>query len=78
MSNVFQTCLKGFKLKKLVVEPKMTQPVESDKELIGLFISTSRNVQKPSLSSRILVQLVKVEPQPVEVQSKFGQGAIKV
>ena len=76
----------------IVVEPKMTQPVESDKELIGLFISTSRNVQKPSLSSRTLVQLdkvepqpvkvepqpVKVEPQPVEVQSKFGQRAIKV
>ena len=78
MSNVFQTCLKDFTLKMIVVEPKMTQPVESDKELIGLFISTSRNVQKPSLSSRTLVQLVKVEPQPVEVQSKFGQGAIKV
>ena len=24
----FQTCLKGFKLKKLVVEPKTAQPVE--------------------------------------------------
>ena len=30
MSNVFQTCLKGFKLKKLVIEPKMVQPVELD------------------------------------------------
>ena len=30
MSNVFQTCLKGFKLKKLVVEPKMAQPIEPD------------------------------------------------
>ena len=28
----FQTCLKGFKLKKLVVEPKIAQPVESDEE----------------------------------------------
>ena len=34
MSNIFQTCLKGFKLKKLVVEPKMTQPVEPDEESI--------------------------------------------
>ena len=34
MSNVFQTCLKGFKLKKLVVKPKMAQPVEPDKEPI--------------------------------------------
>ena len=32
MSNVFQTCLKGFKLKKLVVEPKTAQPVEPDEE----------------------------------------------
>ena len=34
MSNAFQTCLKGFKLKKLVVDPKTTQPVESDEELV--------------------------------------------
>ena len=30
----FQTCLKGYKLKKLVVEPKKPQPVESvDRQL---------------------------------------------
>ena len=28
MLNVFQTCLKGFKLKNMVVEPKTTQLVE--------------------------------------------------
>ena len=28
MSNVFQTCLKCFKLKKLVVKPKTAQPVD--------------------------------------------------
>ena len=32
MSNVFQNCLKGFKLKKLVIEPKMAQSVEPDEE----------------------------------------------
>ena len=30
----FQTCLKGFKLKKLVVEPKTAQPIEPDEEPI--------------------------------------------
>ena len=28
MLNAFQTWLKGFKLKNMVVKPKMTQPVE--------------------------------------------------
>ena len=37
MSNVFQTCLKGFKLKRMVVKPKMAQPVELDEEPIDLF-----------------------------------------
>ena len=31
----FQTCLKGFKLKKLVVEPKMAQPVELDEKPVN-------------------------------------------
>ena len=56
MSNVFQTCLKGFKLKKLVVEPKMTQQVEGCK----------KKKQKHFLSSRTVVQPVKVEPQPID------------
>ena len=70
MLNVFQTYLKGFMLKNMVVEPKMTQSIESDEEPVNLFSSTGRMVQKPSFSSRTLVQLVKVEPQPVEVQSR--------
>ena len=70
MLNVFQTYLKGFKLKMMVVEPKTTQLVEPDEEPVNLFSSIGRMVQKPSLSSRTLVQLVKVEPQPVEVQSR--------
>ena len=74
MSNVFQTCLKGFKLKMMVLEPKSAQLVESYKELVDLFNSTSRMVQKPSLSSKTFVQLVKVEPQPVEVRLRGSQG----
>ena len=41
MSNAFQTCLKGFKLKMMIVEPKMAQPVELDEELVDLFSSTN-------------------------------------
>ena len=51
----------------MVVEPKMTQLVESNEELIDWFGSTGRRVLKPSLSSRMLVQPIKVEPQSVEV-----------
>ena len=29
---LFQTCLKGFKLKKLIVEPKTAQPVKPDEQ----------------------------------------------
>ena len=47
----FQTCLKDFKLKKLVVEP--------DEEPIDPQLNWSR-VQKNSLSSRTVVQPVKV------------------
>ena len=32
--NVFQTCLKGFKLKMMFVEPKTAQLVEPDEELV--------------------------------------------
>ena len=45
MSNVFQTCLKGFKLKMMIVEPKMAQPVEPDEKPINLFSSTDQPVQ---------------------------------
>ena len=72
----FKLTLKGFKLKKLVVKPKngltgsthnstgrgpgrpLAQPIEGAKKL--------------SLSSRTVVQLVKVEPQLVEVWSRSG------
>ena len=71
MSNVFQTCLKGFKLKMMVVEPKPTQPVEPNEEPVNQFSSTDRMVQKPALSFKTLVQ-------QVEVQLKSNQGVIEV
>ena len=46
MSNIFQTCLKGFKLKKLVVELKKTQPVEPNEELIDPQFNQSRGAKK--------------------------------
>ena len=38
-----------------------------------LFSLISQRVQKPYLSSRMLVQLVKVEPQQVEVRLRGGR-----
>ena len=35
MSNVFQTCLKGSKLKMMIVVPKMAQPVEPNEEPVN-------------------------------------------
>ena len=60
MSNVFQTCLKDFKLKKLVVEQKMAQPVEPDEESVDPSTQPVEECKKSSLSSRMVVQLVKV------------------
>ena len=62
MSNVFQTYLKGFKLKILVVEPKMTQPVKPAEEPV----KGCKKKKKHFLSSRTAVQPVKVEPQPID------------
>ena len=58
MSNVFQTYLKGLKLKKIIVELKTAQSVKLDEELVDLFKSTGRMVQKSSISSRTLIQSV--------------------
>ena len=67
----FQTCLKGFKLKRMVVEPKTTQLVEPDEEPIDLFSLTGRKVQKPSFSFRTLVQ-------QVEVRSRGNRGPMVI
>ena len=68
----------------MIVESKTAQPIEPDEELINLQLNQSRNqstlgsngrgMQKPFLSSRMLVQSVNVEPQPVEVRSRGSQG----
>ena len=50
--NVFQTCLKGFKLKNLVVEPKTAQPVEPDEEPINSHLNRSRSRSTPSSTSQ--------------------------
>ena len=75
VSNDFQTCLKGFKLKKLVVEPKMAQPVEPDEESINLQLNRSRGAKNSSLSSRMIVQPIKVEPQPVDPHLNRSRGS---
>ena len=85
MSNVFQTCLKGFKLKKLVVEPKTAQLVEPNEEPIN---PPTQPVNPPaqlvngwkkhSFSFRTVVQPVTVEPQLVDPhlnRSRGDQGA---
>ena len=43
----------------MVVEPKMAQPVESNDEPVDLFNLTGQGMQKPSLSSRMLVQSIE-------------------
>ena len=69
----FKLVLKGFKLKKLVVEPKTAQPVEPDEESVNPQLNRSRGAKNSSLSSRMIVQPVKVEPQLVEVRLRFGR-----
>ena len=81
MSNVFQTCLKGFKLKKLVVETKMAQLVKLDEEPVDPQLNWSRDAKKHSLSSKMVVQPIKVEPQLVDPhlnRLRSSQGAVKV
>ena len=44
----FKFVLKGFKLKKLVVEPKTTQPVEPDEEPVDRQLNRSRSMSTPN------------------------------
>ena len=81
VSNDFQTCLKGFKLKKISYWPKTAQPVEPDEESVNPQLNRSRGAKNSSLSSRMIVQPIKVEPQPVDPhlnRSRSGQGAVEV
>ena len=62
----------------MVVKPKMAQPAKLAKELIDLFSSTDRIMQKPSLYSRMLFRPVEAKPHLVEYESRGGQGTIEV
>ena len=77
----FKLVLKGFKLKKLVVEPKTAQPVESVKELVDRLCSFGRGpvkgCQKLSLSPSGLLFPVEVILFLVEVRSRTGRGPVK-
>ena len=54
--NIFQTCLKGFKLKMIVVEPKTTQSVEPNEESVDLFSSTGQMIQdKLGLNGALMI-----------------------
>ncbi|KAL6346259.1 hypothetical protein AAG906_033055 [Vitis piasezkii] len=53
-------------LKRLVVKPKMAQSVEPNEEPIDPQLNRSRGAKKHSLSSRMVVQPIKVEPQLVD------------
>ena len=70
MLNIFQTCLKGFKLKMMVVELKTAQWVELDEEPVDRFSSTGQRTQKPSFSSKMLSKLTSTGQGPVEVRSR--------
>ena len=52
----FKLVLKGFKLKKLVVEPKTTQLVELDKEPIDHQLNQSRSRSTPSSTDQMCEQ----------------------
>ena len=48
----FKLVLKDFKLKKLVVKPKMAQPVELDEEPVDRQLNRSRSGSTPSSTGR--------------------------
>ena len=52
-----------------------TQPVEPTEEPVNMFNSIGWKVQKPSLSSGMLVQPIEIEPHPIEYQSNNGRGS---
>ena len=48
----FKLVLKGFKLKKLVVEPKTAQSIELDEEPVDRQLNRFRSRSTPSLTGR--------------------------
>ena len=74
----FKLVLKGFKLKKLVVEPKTAQPVEPDEEPVDFQLNRSRGAEKHFLYSKTVVQLVEVRSRLNLNQSRSGRGPVEV
>ena len=68
---LFQNCLKGYKLKSWLLSKKRLNWLNRLNRM-NSNRSTVRKMQKISLSPSGLLFLVKVEPQPVEVRSRFG------
>ena len=58
----------------MVVEPKRAQLIEQDEKPIDLFNSIGWRVQKPFLSFKMFVPPIKVEFQPIDIQSRDGRG----
>ena len=84
MLNVFQTCLKGFKLKKFVVVPKMAQLIELDEESVDpqLNWSSAKNFlfipEWLFNRSRLNLNRLRSDQGLVEVQLRFGRGPVEV
>ena len=64
-------------MKKLIVEPKMAQPVEPNEESVDPQLNRLKGAKKPSLYSRTVVQLVNIKQEPVDPhlnRSRSGKG----
>ena len=76
VSNDFQTYLKGFKLKILVVKSKTTQLVEPNEESVDLHLNQSRSRLTPKSTDRGLgrppAQMVEVWVNPQLNWSRSG------
>ena len=70
----FKLVLKGFKLKKLVIEPKMVQPVEPDKEPIERQLNRQRLGSTPYSTSRGCKNFIFL-PERLFNRLRSGQGS---
>ena len=78
MSNVFQTCLKGFKLKMLVIKSKTAQPIESVEESIDPQLNWSRSKSTPNSISQGVGRPLAQSIDPHLNQSRSSQGVVEV
>ena len=70
----FQTCLKGFKLKKLVVEPKKAQLVEPDKEPVDHQLNWSKGAKNILSLPEWLFNWMRNR----STHTSTGRGSVKV